>query len=764
MIEKFVSIKNVGKFESFDAAGDISLRKISIVFSENGRGKTTLANILRSLSRNDSSFVEERKTLGATGAPYIEIKLDSGLAQYNSGNWNKTYPDLLIFDELFINQNVCSGLTVAHEHKKNLYRFIIGETGIQKAKRIVEIDGESRQKAGVISSIEDQIKKHLPEGMEVEPFIETKEDPAIEEKILLKQKEVTELQDADSIDTSSELSKLGLVDFDLENLINLLAKSLPDVSSDAEAKTKEHISKLLGEGGEDWLRKGVDFIKDDSCPFCAQSISGVEIIESFKDFFDESYNTLRNEISDSITEIKTSLSSSKIVTLQKLLLANQKLFDFWKKHIEFSLSTPDLSKVSDKLSTLRVAALTILRRKEASPLDKLDVPDQVTIALKEYKGASNAVDDYNAEIEKLNRLIKGKKEKTKAGDLTQAKTELDGLKLIKKRHEPEINKLCLSYNIAVKEKEVLALEKAQLKAELDELTGKILEKYQEIINRRLVSFGADFEIVETERGYAGGKPSTMYSLSINGQRVELGDDDTPVGTPCFKNTLSDGDRRTLAFAFFLAKLEQDTSLGNKTIVFDDPVSSLDLHRKTHAADAILNIARRSQQIVIMSHDPHFCFKFFKLARDTGIATKTIKIIREGPRDSKIVEWDPASDTRTEYFKDCDKLSEFINSGAIDDLTSIARRIRPVLEGNLGMRFPCTFPSNAWLGDMIKEIRDASDQDLLGEMKAKLPELEAINNFSKKFHHNKNDNADSETTTDTELKSFVKRTFEFIAGV
>jgi hypothetical protein len=43
--------------------------------------------------------------------------------------------------------------------------------------------------------------------------------------------------------------------------------------------------------------------------------------------------------------------------------------------------------------------------------------------------------------------------------------------------------------------------------------------------------------------------------------------------------LSDSEKRTLAFAFFLAKLKNDDNLSQKIVILDDPFSSFDSNRR-----------------------------------------------------------------------------------------------------------------------------------------------------------------------------------------
>jgi hypothetical protein len=94
---------------------------------------------------------------------------------------------------------------------------------------------------------------------------------------------------------------------------------------------------------------------------------------------------------------------------------------------------------------------------------------------------------------------------------------------------------------------------------------------------------------------------------------------------------------------------------------------------------------------------------------------------------------------------------------------VARAIRPFLEGMLRARFPGQFQPNEWLGDFISKIRNAGNTDGLQHAQADLSEIEAINDYSKKYHHDQNPNDDSELLSPDELYGFVKRTLRLVGG-
>lgn len=95
---------------------------------------------------------------------------------------------------------------------------------------------------------------------------------------------------------------------------------------------------------------------------------------------------------------------------------------------------------------------------------------------------------------------------------------------------------------------------------------------------------------------------------------------------------------------------------------------------------------------------------------------------------------------------------------------MARAIRPFLKGLLRVCFPGHFLPNEWLGDLIvKMIRESGIDDGLHHAQADLPEIEAINGYSKKYHHDQNPSADYEQLFSDELHGFVKRTIGLVGG-
>lgn len=82
---------------------------------------------------------------------------------------------------------------------------------------------------------------------------------------------------------------------------------------------------------------------------------------------------------------------------------------------------------------------------------------------------------------------------------------------------------------------------------------------------------------------------------------------------------------------------------------------------------------------------------------------------------------------------------------------------------LRMHFPGHFRPNEWLGDFIDRIRNDGGTGGLAHAQADLAEIQAINEYSMKYHHDQNPNADSEPLSEDELYGFVKRTLRLVGG-
>lgn len=759
MLKKIIAIKNIGKFIDCTAAGDVEFRRLTLFYAENGRGKTTLGDILRSLQTGNGDYVAGRQTLASTSGPRVEIRLDDQTAIFCDGAWNRTVPEISIFDATFIHDNIYAGNYVDHEHKKNLYRVIIGEHGVILARRVDELDARSREAAGNVTARLGELRPLVPDRIAVQAFLDLPEEDDLDNRIRSKQTEIVVLERGNEITAKPLLSRLSLPEVP-PDFMELLAKTVEDVSHDAEQRVREHIQSHTHEATEEWLSQGLGYLQDPLCPFCAQPVAGVELVAAYGTYFGDSYRALRDNVLALQAGVAQMTSEVTLLRLQLTIRNNHSLCEFWRQFLEFNEPEINLEAFHHELEEVADAASYSVNAKLQRLLEPMSPIPEFADALAPYEAAKGIVSEYNAAIDAVNAMIAEKKAETQTGDLTTAKQQLATLMAIKVRHEAAGQQACQKYQAAVAAKQELEKEKEAAKAELDAYTEDIFERYETRLNQLLEMFGAGFRIADTRRRYFGGTPSSSYAIVINGVTVELGDTTTPPDRPSFKNTLSAGDKSTLALAFFLAQLEHDARLAQKIVVLDDPFTSQDRSRRTCTQQFICKLCDTARQVLVLSHEP----SFLKLVWDSVSAerVKCLQMCRFG-QNTTITEWDIEDQTRGDYFSNHAVLTTYYNHGT-GELRHVARSIRPVMEGYLRFKLPGHFTENEWLGDFIRKIREADSSSPLNGAKEILEKLEAVNEFAKRYHHNQNPGGfQTEPINDGELQTFVKRTLDLVGG-
>ena len=150
-LKKITTIKNVGRFKAARISGG-EYDRFTLIYGRNGRGKTTLCAILRSLQRNDPKLIQRRKTFLATSEPEVGLLLDSGFARFSDGAWTEVQPNIHIFDQQFVTDNVHGGDQIDVEHRRNFYRIVVGPAGVALAEEVDRLDADATTKQSEITS------------------------------------------------------------------------------------------------------------------------------------------------------------------------------------------------------------------------------------------------------------------------------------------------------------------------------------------------------------------------------------------------------------------------------------------------------------------------------------------------------------------------------------------------------------------------------------------------------------------------------------
>lgn len=764
MIRRLRLLRNIGQFDSVDTAGTIELQRLALIYAENGRGKTTLVAILRSLAAGDPILITERRRLSAEHPPHVVLSCDGHGADavFQDGQWNRTYPDLLIFDDVFVDENVHSGLDIQAGHRQNLHELVLGAQGVALSRRIQELvrriedhNRELRDKARAIPEAERG-------GLAMDDFCALEARPEIAQEIQETERVLAAAREQDSVRNTPAFQTISLPSFDLDAVEEILGEDLPSLDASAAARVQTHLA-TLGDGGEQWLSEGMGRLPvselgppGDTCPFCAQGLEGSPVIGHYRAYFSEAYSDLKRSIGAALQRVEQTHGGDVPAGFERAVRVAVERRQFWSQFCEVEEVVVDTAEVVRDWTAARDALLSALQRKQAAPLEAIALGDGERAAAATYEGHRQRIAAISAALMRANEAIGVVKELAAGSDPGTIEGNLVRLRAVQARHSPEIGPRCEDYLEERAAKAQTEAEGDQARAELDDYRTNVFPQYQTSVNLYLQRFTAGFRLDRvTSTGTRGG-PACSYSVLINNTPVPVTGGGTQPGEPSFRNTLSAGDRNTLALAFFFASLDQDPGLGAKVVAIDDPISSLDDHRSLTTVQEVRRLAERAGQVVVLSHDKRFLCRIWDGADAT--IRSALEIARAGD-GSTVRAWDVAQDSVTEHDRRHTQFRDFVEDGT-GEPREIARAIRPHLEAFLRVACPANFPPGTLLGPFIALCRQRLEQadEILGADETR--ELDELKEYANRFHHDTNPAWETELINDAELQSFVRRALEF----
>src|ERR1041384_6412373 len=102
MIHKIQRLISVGRFRNYTTAGDVSFQKLTLIYAQNGIGKTTLSTVIRSLATSKPELVRNRISTNTTTPVAAQIiQRDSGIdTSHNltTTGWSNPFLNIEVFD------------------------------------------------------------------------------------------------------------------------------------------------------------------------------------------------------------------------------------------------------------------------------------------------------------------------------------------------------------------------------------------------------------------------------------------------------------------------------------------------------------------------------------------------------------------------------------------------------------------------------------------------------------------------------------------
>lgn len=634
MIKK-ININNLGLFKSFnwDSIRDkgnnvVNLKRENIIYGRNYSGKTTLSRIIRALETKEisSKYIN----------PEFEIILENK-SIINQSNFETNSLNVRCFNEDFIKENLSfinnpdsdikpfailgenNDIELQIEAIKNELGDNLEDSKTLKYKDLKDISDTINQIKDDLSDLKNSLdtqitakatggptsikqqhakfgdinydKRKLQQEINLVSLPTYLSIDSAKENLNLQQ--ITEIQKPS---VSNEINFTNVYNGELLEITKLLNQSLIDANKIAELLSNANLN--------DWVKKGFEIHSEDrncECKFCGNPIQESRWQQLDKHFDEESkrletsLENFRRKIEREIENVKSyNLANNDFfyLSFHDELTECSKKFDFcilkYKNDLEFLLN-----KINERLNSINI------------PIDYDYVAtfseDELNEIIKIYEDIKTRNNDYSGELSsKINeakielRLLEVKRF-IETIQYSNQKQNIDSKELEYKEKEDE--KKVLFECIKTKEKEIDELTR-QLNNE-EEGARKVNEYLQNYFGHQNLELQAIEEEVESDK-------KIRFNIIRNGD---------------IAYHLSEGECSIISFCYFMAKLDDIHTAGQKPIILiDDPISSLDSNHIFYIYSLInteLFLNNRFEQIFISTHNLEFLkyLKKLKLTKD-----------------------------------------------------------------------------------------------------------------------------------------------------
>ena len=422
-----------------------------MIYAENGRGKTTIAAILRSLSTGDVRLINDRQRLGAQHPPHIVLTVSGKPVVFEQGDWSSLLPRVAIFDDAFVAANVCSGIEIESMHRQNLHELILGAQGVEfnttlqgRVARIEQHNKDLRTKQGAIPAA-------ARGALSVDAFCAVAEDPTSTARS--RKRSATCRPRARPPPSSS---KRPLHRYLCQALIRprstaLLARNYP-IWKPMRPHVYERISKASAGEGESWIGDGMSHVVRASeghdytvCPFCAQDLRNSPLIQHYQVYFSEAYKELKTTIREVSQGINMTLGGDVPAAFERAVRVAVQNREFWRTFIDVPDIDVDTAAIARAWAAARDEVLTVLRAQGGGAT-------RVGRAFpRNHRGNRRLWDsprrdrDLSTALQSCNAAIARVKEQTAAANVAALTGDLAKLTVIKARYEASTVALCSDY-------------------------------------------------------------------------------------------------------------------------------------------------------------------------------------------------------------------------------------------------------------------------------------------------------------------------------
>ena len=762
MISKILKLQNIGLLQDAAPSGAVALGKATAIYADNGRGKSTFAAVLRACQLGDAGRLNARKTIDATSNPEVKFLLPSGShVEFTANAWTATLPDIVVFDSEFVELNVYSGSEVRADQRQSLLEFALGDQTVQLKQQIdrltQEIEVQTRRRTQA-----ERTLTGFAQPLSVPLFVALQPVSNAQQQIDALRKRIEAAKNAEQLAARKDPVEIARIPFNVPASFTILRTQLQDVEKTAEAVVRAHLEKHNAQDFEDWVSRGQEYLTNNECPLCSQPIGGLELVDSYRSYFSDAYGKLKQEVIALQSQVRDELADARVDAAVAAAATNAARVEAWKDQLSLIDPIFDALAVRAAVATARELLLSLVAAKQRAPLESIGSAADLATAGASTESVERVIEAYNVQLRERIARIGELKAQLAAENIALLLADIKKLEAAQKRELAEVQTAAAEYQAAEAERKRLDADKTQTRQQLDVLMQTTLKEYQESINDLLKTFGAEFSIEQLQPTYlGGGEPRTDYRLNVRSKPVRLGGRSDLATNVSFATTLSEADKRTLAFAFFVARLKSDSKLADQLIVLDDPVSSLDRNRRHQSIRQIGSLAGKCRQLLVLSHDAYFLRDLrdhLAKIEPAPIELRPIRISRTQLGYSAFASCDLDEICSSDYYRNHRLVADYVDGKTTGTTREVAKAIRPLMEGYYHRRFPGRIPKNAMFGRVIELATDAVAPDPLAYLKPILAELSDVNEYAKQFHH---DGGDTIPISDPELLQFATKALDLI---
>ncbi|MGE4398688.1 MAG: AAA family ATPase [Campylobacterales bacterium] len=701
-LKKIKSIDNVGSFYKYDGRS-FEFKKTNLIFGLNGHGKTTLTTILKSLRENQPDLIIGRKSLNSTAIDeqgvILEftdngtektIRFDRSIWKEGASGIANKNPFIVIFDDEFISNNIFAE-KFEIDHKKALYKIIFGKDGIALSKEIKKL---TEEKKVLLKEHKEASEKISTSFYETKDFLKldiaTLNQQQIQDSLEAINKQIKNFGDQEKIQKKAIFQRVQAEVFEFNALAKLLLGKI-NSSAHNEATLKiEQFKKdffIQEDGVEGFLKFGYSH-KKSSCPFCHKPLDDTHLLETYKNFFDESYTSFLDDLKKESAKFAKWNIEAVFQKIENTIKSNTELFAAWKEILP-EVSNLNIFDFDFGAKLILHARLSELIQEKIQNLNS----DIITpVAIDEYRHTLAALgaqmESYNAVVDITNKQILQFKESLGKTDFKELEKQKNKLSDEQKRLEPSVNALCQRIAKIVEDGTLKKKEIDDKQAELNRYSESIKNEYLEIINKKLSeNLGVDyFRLVAIEEKASGNATEAFLEIYLEILSNKIALHDFKDDKPSFKNTLSKGDKNSLAFAFFLAFMEKKENKDKTILIFDDPLSSHDENRQDATATAIRALAEEVSQTFILTHKKEFLRSIHSKVKGQP-SFGSFEINKTSATGSKISQFDIHNFLKREFEKIIDKLQKYTEEGSSAvSIGNLLNDIRKIFEHALRTKY------------------------------------------------------------------------------